>query len=88
MSKIEEKLKLMDTVIKEQVANGIIERVDDLGNFLEAHPEHSFLPDMAAFKPDREMTKCCIVFLSNLSEKDPNQPITISHNQAIFAGHR
>ena len=86
LSKNEEKFKLMDTVIKEQVANGIIERVDDLENFLEVHPEHSFLPHMAVFKPDRETTKCRIVFLSNLSEKDPNQPTTISHNQAIYAG--
>lgn len=86
LSKHEEKLKLMDKVIKEQVADGIIEKVDDLENFLEAHPEHSFLPHMAVFKPDRETTKCRIVFLSNLSEKVPNQPITISHNQAIHAG--
>ena len=86
LSKNEEKLKLMDTVIQEQVANGIIKRVDDLENFLEVHPEHSFLPHMAVFKPDRETTKCRIVFLSNLSEKDPNQPTTISHNQAIYAG--
>ena len=41
---------------------------------------------MVVFKPDHETTKCCIAFLSNLSENHPNQPITISHNQAIHAG--
>ena len=81
-----EHLKLMDQTIKDQVKAGIIEGVDNIDQFLLEHPEHSFLPHMGVFKLDRETTKCRIVFLNNLCEKDPSKKITISHNQAMFAG--
>ena len=50
------------------------------------HPSHSFLPFMPVMKPDRETTKCRVVFLSNLCENINSQPMTVSHNQAIHAG--
>ncbi|XP_066947446.1 uncharacterized protein [Macrobrachium rosenbergii] len=84
--KNEENLKLMNDTFQEQAAAGIIEKINDLDDFLETHPEHSFLPHMPIFKPDRETTKCRIVFLSNLCEKDPTKPMTVSHNQAIYPG--
>ena len=65
--------------------SGVIERVD-IQNFTEQHPEYAYLPHMGVFKPDRETTKCRIVYLSNLKEKDPSGKLTVSHNQAILAG--
>ena len=78
------KLRLYDDAIKEQESAGIIERVD--ADYLETHPDHSFLPHMGVFKLDRETTKCRVVFLSNLSQGDSSKPMTISHNQAIHSG--
>ena len=66
-------LKLMDQPIKDQAKAGIIERVDNIDQFLLEHPEHSFLPHMGVFKLDRETTKPRILFLSNLCEKDPSK---------------
>ena len=36
---------------------------------------------MDIFKPERETTKCRVVFLSNLSEKG-----SMTHNQTMYAG--
>jgi len=80
------KLRLYDDVFKEQEELGIIERIENLEEFLREHPEHSFLPHMGVFKMSRESTKCRIVSLSNLSENLPDQPLTVSHNQAILPG--
>ena len=82
----EERITLIDQTLKEQERSGIIERIDNLEDFLTEHPEHSFLPHMPVFKPDRQTTKCRIVFLSNLCEKDKTRPMTLSHNQAMFPG--
>ena len=79
-------LQLMNEVIKEQEKEGIIERIENLDQFLQEHPESSFLPHMGVFKLSRETTKCRVVFLSNLCEKDPEIGRSISHNQAIHAG--
>ena len=49
-------LELMDRVFKEQEESGIIERIENLDEYLEQHPEHSFLPHMGVFKLDRETT--------------------------------
>ena len=86
LSKNTEKIKLIDSTFKEQESLGIIERIENLDEFLELHPEHSFLPHMAILKPERETTKCRIVFLSNLSERDDRKSVAISHNQAIHSG--
>jgi len=78
-------LKLMEETIREQEREGIIERIENIDGFLEEHPEASFLPHMGVFKLDRETTKCRVVFLSNLCEKQPDK-MTVSHNQAILPG--
>ena len=41
---------------------------------------------MPVFKFNRSSNKCRIVYLSNLCEKNPNQYLTVSHNQAIYPG--
>ncbi len=78
--------KMMDDNIKEQESQGIIEKISNLDQFLEEHPEHSFLPHMGVFKPGHETSKCRMVFLSNLSEKNGSGSQTISHNQAMWPG--
>ena len=47
-------LKLIDEVIKTQESVGIVEKIDNLDEFLESHPSASFLPHMAVYKRDRE----------------------------------
>jgi len=86
LSRNPEHLKLMDDSIKEQISLGIIEKIPNLDKFLTEHQRHSFLPHMAVIKENNISTKCRVVFLSNLCEKDPKLPRTISHNQAIFSG--
>ncbi|XP_068234742.1 uncharacterized protein [Palaemon carinicauda] len=79
-------LHLMDDAIKEQEQLGIIQRIPNLDQYMEEHPEHSFLPHMGVFKLNRETTKCRVVFLSNICEKDLSKPATVSHNQSIHSG--
>ena len=76
----------MDETIKDHADAGIIERIHNLDQYLNDHPEHSFLPHMGIFKLDRETSKCRIVFLSNLREQDKSHKLCISHNQAMYAG--
>jgi hypothetical protein len=77
------KLRLYNDVINEQRSLGIIEKVEDLPQFMELHPECSFLPHSAVYRMNHESTKCRVVFLSNLCEKKNNG---ISHNQAMLPG--
>ena len=77
-------LELIDQTIKEQLKAGIIERVPDLDSYKVENPCYSFLAHMPVFKPDRESTKCRVVFLSNL--KDGRQALSLSHNQCMFSG--
>ena len=79
-------LLLMDQTIKDQVSAGIIEPVHNLDQYKAEHPEYSFLPHMGIFKPDRETTKCRVVFLSNLREADARKKLSLSHNQCIHPG--
>ena len=78
------KLKLYDDVIREQTDLGIIEKIPNLEDFLKSHPEASFLAHMGIFRLDHDSTKCRVVFLSNLAER--NSYRNISHNQAIHPG--
>ncbi|XP_068226482.1 uncharacterized protein [Palaemon carinicauda] len=78
---LDDKLKQINVVFKEQADAGIIERMENLDNFKKEHPESSFMPFMGIFKPDRETTKCRVVFLSNLSDKG-----SMNHNQTMHAG--
>ena len=73
LSKNPEYLSLMDNNIKELEMEGVIEKINDLDNYLEENLAHSFLPHMGVFRPDRETTKCRMVFLSNLCERDPSK---------------
>lgn len=79
-------LKMIDDVFKEQQKLGIIEKIQNLPNFLEEHPNYSFLPHMPVFNFERETTKCRNVFLSNMRELDHSKPLTVSHNNAMHAG--
>ena len=81
-----EKLKLTDSVFKEQLDLGIIEEIEDLQGYMDDHPSCSFLPHMSVFKPDRDTIKCRVVYLSNLCENDKNKPRTLCHNQVINPG--
>jgi len=81
-----EKLLMYDEVFQEQRKLGIVEKVEDVENFLSEHPEASFLAHMGVFRMSNESTKCRVVYLSNLSEKLPNKSLTVSHNQAILPG--
>ena len=81
-----DKLNSINEVFKEQVSLGIIEKVDNVKDFLDSNNNFSFLPHMAVFKNDRQTTKCRVVFLSNLSECDSSQVKSVSHNQAMHPG--
>ena len=86
LSKNHDQLLMVDEVFRSQEKLGVIEKIENLPKFLEENPNHSFLPHMPVFKLDRDTTKTRVVYLSNLCEKDKNQPMTVSHNQAIFSG--
>ena len=79
------KLALYDEVIKTQAKDGIIEKIPDLTNYLKTHPNSSFLSHMGVFRMNRETTKCRVVMLSNLCQKEKNST-SISHNQAMLSG--
>ena len=79
-------LEMVDNVFKEQEKIGIIERIENVDEYRDKHPECCFLPHMAVFKMDRTTTKCRVVFLSNLCEKNQEMPLTVSNNQAMMAG--
>lgn len=78
--------KLMDESFKQQERDGIIERIHNIEDHLNNHPQSSFLPHMGVFKLGRETTKCRVVFLSNLCQNDPSKPLTVSHNKAMHSG--
>ena len=85
MSKDPDRLKLVDQSFKELDLK-IIEKIDNLPKFMAEHPECSFLAHMAVFRMQSQSTKCRIVGLSNLCEKNAEKPMTLSHNQAMHAG--
>ena len=66
------RLSLVNQVFEDQIKEGIIERIPDLETYMKENPQCSFLPFMGVFREQRETTKCCVVFLSNLSENNPN----------------
>ena len=81
-----EKMKMINEVFKTQEESKIIQRIDNLDEFMVKNPDYSFLPFMGIFKMDKETSKCRVVFLSNLCEKIPENNLTVSHNQCLFAG--
>ena len=79
-------LSLYDDVFKEQEEAGVIERIQNVDAFVNAHPESSFLPHMGIFKMKNQTTKVRIVYLSNLCEINTAQPNAVSHNNALLPG--
>ncbi|XP_068225202.1 uncharacterized protein [Palaemon carinicauda] len=77
-------LQLVDQTIREQINAGIIEPIPDLDVFKAENPQYSFLPHMPIFKPDKDTSKCRVVFLSNL--KDSVDGSSLSHNQCMYSG--
>lgn len=77
------KLALYDEAIKSHVTDSVIEKIENLKEYLTEHPNVSFIPHMGVFRLNHESTKCRIVLLSNLGEKGN---YSISHNQAMMAG--
>ena len=80
-----DKLLAYDDVFREQEKMGVIDKIVHIDQFLEDHPESSFLPHMGVFKPDRDTTKIRVVFLSNLVEQTKALH-AVSHNQAMLPG--
>ena len=85
LMKNEEKLKMIDEVIRYQKDNGIIELIENKEQFEKEVPNHSYLAHMAVFRMQKESSKVRLVYLSNLCEKI-NNGISLSHNQTIHAG--
>ena len=85
LSKRENCLEMYDKVVRDQLDEGIIEKIEDLSSYLREHPNCSFMPHMGVFKLERQSSKCRIVFLSNLCERG-SQPNRVSHNQAMLSG--
>ena len=85
-SKNKEYLQLMDDNVKEQIKLGFMQKVDNLEQFLQEHPQHSFLPHMGVLRLDHQSTKYRIGFLSNLCDPVGNGKMSVSHNQAIWPG--
>ena len=79
-----EKLSLIDGVFSEQLESGVIEKIDDLDEFLKNNKACSFLSHMAIFKMSNLSTRCRVVYLSNLAERKDGQGL--SHNQTIKCG--
>jgi len=86
LNKERKKLELYDAVFQEQEALGIIERIDNIEEFMIDNPDYSFLPHMAIYKMSRDTTKVRVVFLSNLCEGSRDKGTTVSHNNALLPG--
>jgi len=80
------RLEMVDSVFREQETGGVIERIENLSQFLEENPKAAFLAHMPVFRLDKDTTKCRVVYLSNICQKDPTLPTTFNHNQCITAG--
>ena len=79
-------LRLMDDVFREQQKSGIIKKIPNIEKFMAENPNYSFLAHMGVFRLKRDTTKCRVVYLSNLCEKDNEKLNTVSHNQAMYSG--
>ncbi|KAL7632973.1 UNVERIFIED_CONTAM: hypothetical protein RMT77_016683 [Armadillidium vulgare] len=76
------KLEAYDNVINEQLQNNIIQPVENI-NVLKNKNDISFIAHNAVFR-DVETTKCRIVYLSNICEKDKLN--NLSHNSVCLPG--
>ena len=76
------KLEAYNNVIFDQLNQGIIQPVEI--NTVKNNNKVSFLAHNAVFRDHVETTKCRIVYLSNLCDK--NQPTNLSHNNVSLPG--
>ena len=79
------KFSMIDNNIKDLENSGIIEKVDNLEQFMQENPTVSFLPHQCIFKMDKETSKVRMVFMSNLAEKLGGINC-LSHSQCIYSG--
>ena len=63
-----QKLTEYDKVIKDQYNEGVIDRIDNVDEYVKNCDEVSFLPHGAIFKENVSSTKCRVVFFSNLKD--------------------
>ena len=76
-------LRQYDEVIQGQLKEGMIERIDNLEQFVRENNNVSFLPHSAVIRESAETTKCRVVFMSNLCERAGGK---MSHNEISFPG--
>ena len=78
-------LDMVDQVFQDQLGMDIISPIKDLDGFRLEHKDCSFLPHMPVFKLNKLTTKCRVVLLANLVQKNIDKS-AVSHNQAILPG--
>ena len=79
-----EKLSQYDSVIAQQLRDGIISKSDRTLDELRNDSNVSFIAHNGVFRPKAETTQCRVVLLSNLCEKGNGN--TMSHNQVSLPG--
>ena len=79
-----DKLHQYDMTIKMQLDQGILSEVST--DALHNNPDISFLAYNAVFKDQNSSTKCRVVFLSNICDK--NNKNNLSHNQVSMPGNQ
>ena len=84
LSQNKTKLSMYDAVFREQLEMGIIEKIHNIEDYINLHPECSFLAHMGVFRMTHDSTKCRVVFLANLCEKRDGNGL--SHNRTILPG--
>ena len=77
------KLEAYNDVITDQLENGIIQPVENIQS-LKNNNNISFLAHNAVFRENVETTKCRVVYLSNLCDK--NKASNLSHNNISLPG--
>ena len=83
LSNIENGLKQVDDIFKEQESLGIIEKIPNLDEYLDQNPTAAFLAHMPVYRKDSKSTKVRMVFLPTQKEKSGD---VFSNNQCILSG--
>ena len=81
-----EHLRMVDKVFKKQEESKVIERLSDLKSFMKENDSCSFMAHMPVFKMNHQSTKCRVVFLSNVCDRNSGGSIKFNHNQTILPG--
>ena len=69
----------MDNNSKDQVEQGVIEKIHIIDQYSSDYLKCPFLPHMGVFKISRGTTDCRVVYLSNLCQKDKDRVMTVSY---------